>query len=217
MASETERGSAWAESALKELTGNEGPVSARKPRGEPFNYKMQAKIIILGNHAPNIRGQSSGMERRLRVIPFRNKPARRDETLKERLRAEYPAILRWVIDGCLAWQRDGLGTCTAVSAASAAYFEDQDSLRAWANERLDIGAACRAKRTDLFTDFNQWCRQNGETPPTSREFYESMRRSFAATDTAMRGVWHMRGVGFKEQTERGISPAEISDFAAMLH
>ncbi len=217
MASETERGSAWAESALKELTGNEGAVSARKPRGEPFNYKPQYKILITGNHAPNIRGQSSGMERRLRVVPFRHKPPRRDETLKARLVAEYPAILRWVIDGCLAWQRDGLGTCDAVTKASAAYFEEQDSLGAWAAERLEVGEGYREKRADLFNDFARWIRANGEPAPTSRDFYESLRRAFPSVkDTAIRGVWHMRGVGFTS-ADSAMPSAEASDIVALLH
>lgn len=28
----------------------------------------------------------------------------RDETLTEKLRAEWPGILQWMIDGCLMWR-----------------------------------------------------------------------------------------------------------------
>ena len=36
---------------------------------------------------------------------------------------EAPAILRWCIDGCLAWQRVGLQPPAIVTEATAAYFE----------------------------------------------------------------------------------------------
>ena len=52
-ASETESGRVWAESQIKELTGNEAPVSARHPYGRPFTYKPQYKLQFVGNHAPN--------------------------------------------------------------------------------------------------------------------------------------------------------------------
>jgi hypothetical protein len=44
-------------------------------------------------------------------------------------KAEWPAILRWMIDGCLAWQRDGLVQPKVVSKATEEYFTDQDALR----------------------------------------------------------------------------------------
>ena len=50
-ASETESGRVWAESQIKELTGNEAPVSARHPHGRPFSYRPQFKLQFVGNHA----------------------------------------------------------------------------------------------------------------------------------------------------------------------
>ena len=38
-------------------------------------------------------------------VPFTHKPEKVDQELKEKLKAEYPAILRWAIDGCLDWQK----------------------------------------------------------------------------------------------------------------
>jgi putative DNA primase/helicase len=44
-ASETESGRSWAESQIKELTGNDAPVSARHPRGRPFSYHPKCKLV----------------------------------------------------------------------------------------------------------------------------------------------------------------------------
>ena len=42
--------------------------------------------------------------------------------------AEAPAILRWMIDGCLDWQENGIIRPTAVTEATSAYFNAQDLL-----------------------------------------------------------------------------------------
>ena len=49
-------------------------------------------------------------------------PAERDKDLPEKLKAEWPGILGWCIEGCLKWQEDGLRPPPAVLAATADYF-----------------------------------------------------------------------------------------------
>jgi hypothetical protein len=47
---------------------------------------------------------------------------------------EHPAVLRWAIDGCLAWQRDGLMLPSSVVEVTEAYFSDQDIIGQWIEE-----------------------------------------------------------------------------------
>ena len=160
-ASETEAQATWAEAQIKEITGNDTPLSGRHPRGRPFTFRSQAKIMIVGNHAPKLRGRSPAMERRLRVAPFTHMPAAPDHDLKDKLRAEYPAILRRMIDGCVEWQALRLGTCKAIGQATSAYFEQQDAFGRWMDERCIV---CRDKSTkpgQLLADFNAWAKENG--------------------------------------------------------
>jgi len=49
---------------------------------------------------------------------FLFKPEKPDKTLGAKLRDEYPAILRWMIDGCLDWQENGLISPNVVSGSS---------------------------------------------------------------------------------------------------
>ncbi len=151
-ASETESGRSWAESQIRELTGNETPVSARHPHGRPFSYRPQFKLQIVGNHAPSLKGRSPAMERRLRINPFTNKPANPDHGLKERLKQEYAAILRWMIDGCLAWQRGGLGTAAVIQEASGSYFMQQDNFGRWLEERCTRDAMATTRPGTLYAD-----------------------------------------------------------------
>jgi hypothetical protein len=73
-----------------------------------------------------------GIRRRFNLIPFTVTipPEERDPNLGEKLKAEWPAILQWMIDGCLDWQKQGLAPPQAVTAATDAYMEAQDAIGA---------------------------------------------------------------------------------------
>lgn len=106
-ASETEEGRAWAESRIKSLTGGD-KISARFMRQDFFTYQPAFKLTIVGNHAPVLRNVDEAARRRFNIVPFTRKPAVPDRQLEDKLRSEWPEILRWAIDGCLEWQRNGL-------------------------------------------------------------------------------------------------------------
>ncbi len=196
-ASETEAGATWAESQIKEMTGNEAPLSARSPHAKPFTYWPQFKIVIVGNHAPRLKGRTPAMERRLRIAPFAHKPERPDPHLKEKLAAELPAILRWMIEGCTAWQQVGLGAPACIRAASEAYFEQQDTFGRWLRERCILDATLSERPGRLYTDFAAWAKANGEEPPPSNEFAELIDRTSGLKRTAYAGARLIRGVGLQ--------------------
>jgi putative DNA primase/helicase len=116
------------------------------------------------------------MERRMRVVPFNVKPAVVDPTLKDRLVEEYPAILRWMLDGCLAWQAERVGWCERVRNASTEYFEDQNPLGSWIAERCVVDPAASGVSSDLHADFSMWMRGANLKPPTASTFKEMLLR-----------------------------------------
>ena len=176
LASETEEGAALAEALVKELSGNEGEVSARHPYGRPFTYRSQAKLLIVGNYAPSLRGKSAAMERRFRIVPFNRTPSKPDLDLKTKLAFEYPQILAWMIEGCIIWQRDRLGTCAAIASASRDYFEDQDVIGKWMAECCDLSAAHTVTSSEALDNYNTWRRGHGEKPTNSKGFKETITR-----------------------------------------
>lgn len=97
-ASETEEGRAWAEARIKALTGGD-PITARFMRQDNFTFRPQFKLTIAGNHAPALRNVDEAMRRRFNIAPFVIKPAAPDRDLEEKLKAEWPQILAWMIDG----------------------------------------------------------------------------------------------------------------------
>jgi len=202
-ASETEAGRTWAESQIKELTGNEAPVSARHPYGRPFTYRPQFKLMFVGNHAPRLKSKSQAMERRLRIIPFEHEPTSPDPTLKDKLRSEYPQVLRWMIDGCLVWQRERLGTAPAIAAKTNAYFEQQDSFGRWLAERCIVDPTLQTRPGQLYGDFKAWCQGNGEHAPSNAEFAETVERTKGLGRSKVRGIQWIKGIGLKPSDEGG--------------
>ena len=197
VASETEQGATWAESQIKEMTGNEAPLSARHPHGRPFTYIPQFKIVLVGNYAPKLRGRSPSMERRLRVVPCVNMPPKADPHLKDKLREEYPAILRWMLDGVALWQRDRLGTADAIKAATGAYFELQDAFSRWLEERCILSDTLMIKPGLLHADFVAWAKANGEDPVSTNDFAEMIDRAAGVKRVKLHGVRMVRGIGLQ--------------------
>jgi putative DNA primase/helicase len=148
---ETEEGRRWAESRIKALTGGD-PITARFMRADFFTFSPQFKLVIAGNHKPQLRNVDEAMRRRLHLIPFlQTIPAqRRDPELAERLREEWPGILAWALRGCLAWQSVGLQPPDSVRDATDDYFASEDAIGRWLDECCIVAPALTCSSGDLF-------------------------------------------------------------------
>ncbi|HEX3666187.1 MAG TPA: phage/plasmid primase, P4 family [Rhizomicrobium sp.] len=179
---ETEEGRRWQEAKLKVLTGGD-KIAARFMRQDFFEYVPQFKLIVAGNHKPGLRTVDEAIRRRFHLIPFSvTIPAEeRDPELCEKLKAEWPGILRWIIDGCMEWQRDGLLPPAAVTSATAAYLEGEDAIATWMLERCQRDPDAWGKSSDLFRSWSKWADRAGEPAGTMRRFVHALEaRGFAA-------------------------------------
>jgi len=136
---ETEEGRRWAESKIKALTGGD-KISARFMRGDFFEFTPAFKLIVVGNHKPHLRHVDEAMRRRLHLIPFNVTipTEERDKKLAEKLKAEWPGILQWMIEGCLKWQAEGLDPPQSVIEATNTYLENEDTFATWIEERCEL-------------------------------------------------------------------------------
>jgi putative DNA primase/helicase len=177
-ASETEEGRAWAEARIKQITGGDR-ITARFMRQDFFTFIPHFKLTIVGNHQPVLRNVDEAARRRFNIVPFTRKPERADPQLEEKLRAEYPAILRWIIEGCLDWQRNGLTRPASVVAATDDYFGEQDLFAQWLEEQCDVDIENLIKweyTTDLFASWSVYARASGDEPGTAKSLTQVMRR-----------------------------------------
>lgn len=160
-ASETEEGKRWAESRIKSLTGGD-PISARFMRQDFFEFTPIFKLLIVGNHMPALGSVDDAARRRFRLVPFENKPAVVDKELEKKLRAEMPGIFRWMINGCIKWQMDGLNAPMNVRDATDKYFSDQDILQQWIDERCEFDINSRCDTGFAFSDWSAYATAAGE-------------------------------------------------------
>lgn len=166
-AQETQEGRSWDEAKVKSITGGD-PITARYMRQDFFTFEPQFKLLFAGNHKPRIQNLDDAMRRRFHLVPFVNKPTERDPDLADKLRGEWPQILQWAIDGCLAWQREGLNPPAGIIEATNAYFAAEDVVTQWCDEQA--GPTDWTETRYLYDDYQMWCRASGIRPPTMQAF-----------------------------------------------
>ena len=176
-ATETEEGRRWAESRIKTLTGGD-PVSARFMRQDFFEYTPSFKLVIAGNHKPGLRSVDEAIRRRFHLIPFgvTIPPDERDPELAEKLKAEWPGILQWMVDGCLEWRTERLQRPEAVAKATAAYLESEDAIAAWIEDRCERDPNAWESSTALFGSWTNWATAAGEFAGSSKRFVKRSKR-----------------------------------------
>ena len=174
-ATETEEGRRWAESRIKQLTGGD-TISARFMRQDFFEYLPAFKLVIAGNHKPSLRSVDEAIRRRFHLIPFAVTipPGERDGDLTEKLKAEWPGILAWLIKGCLEWKAEGLNPPQAVTEATAAYLEAEDAIAAWIDDRCERGTNAWEQSTALYTSWAQWAERAGERSGSMKGFTQTL-------------------------------------------
>ncbi len=170
---ETEEGRRWAESRMKTLTGGD-KIPARFMRQDFFEYTPQFKLLIAGNHKPSLRTVDEAIRRRFHLIPFTVTigPSKRDPSLAEKLKEEWPGILQWALDGCADWQKKGLAAPKAVTKATAAYLEAEDAVGAWMQERCERSE--EDSLANLYASWKSWADFNGEQPRTNKWLVQSL-------------------------------------------
>jgi putative DNA primase/helicase len=193
-AQEIEDGQQWAEAKIKTLTGGD-PISTRFMRQDFFTYVPEFKLFVAGNHKPSLRTVDPAIRRRLHLIPFTVKipDAEQDRELTEKLKAEWPGILQWAIDGCLDWQQNGLNPPPCVTAATEEYLEAEDAVKEWLEDCCTVRADLTASKTDVRDSWAKWCQRTGHPVGGRNELTDKLHRHGFMSDKWTGGKRIFRG------------------------
>jgi putative DNA primase/helicase len=158
-ASETNEGTRLNEGLIKALTGCD-PITARFLYGEFFTFQPVAKFWLAVNHKPGVQDDTHGFWRRIHLIPYTQQfPP--DDRLSGQLLAEREGILRWLVEGALLWQRDGLTPPESVLAATKNYQQESDLVGQFVEERCALDSSATARANLLYLAFTSWCEAQG--------------------------------------------------------
>ena len=67
---EVEEGAHWAEAKIKELTGDEAAITARRMREDEWDFRPTHLLWLHANHRPQIVGTDNAIWRRVLLIPW---------------------------------------------------------------------------------------------------------------------------------------------------
>ena len=198
--SETNESTRLNEARIKALTGGD-PITARFLYSESFTYEPVAKFWLALNHLPQVRDDSHGFWRRVRVLPFKVifKGENADQELSLKLRQELPGILNWAVQGALNWQAVGLAPHSAVMTATDAYRKDSDELDGFLSDRCVVAEGVRVEPGHLFAEYQRWAQEQGILERHrlgSRSFGTRIRGRFGNAASS-NGKRHYQGIGLK--------------------
>jgi putative DNA primase/helicase len=185
--SETDEGVKIDLAKVKVLTGGDTLVGRPPHARDMIQFRPTHTLFLLTNHKPEIPTTESGIWERVHLVPFTLKfidepteanDRKRDAFLPDKLKAEAPGILAWLVRGCLEWQKAGLNPPSIVKETTAEYRRDEDILSLFIQEVVIIDSNSRVKAGIFYKAYERWSLTNGHRPMGGKKFGERMSKVF---------------------------------------
>jgi putative DNA primase/helicase len=196
---EVDEGKKLAEGLVKMLTGGD-TVRARFLYQRSFEFKPALKLWLAANHAPKVRDDDEAMWRRILRLRFTQviPKAERKKEVKAALcnpKLAGPAILAWLVRGCLAWQEQGLGVPQSVDEATAQYRLEMDPLADFIADCCYIERDATATSRDLWKAYQEYARVNGDLSTLARAEFAGRLESRGCIAGKSGNVRLWKGIG----------------------
>ena len=169
--SETEKDQELAEAKIKDLTGG-AKIAARDLFKSEQEWDPTHTIVLATNNLPVIQGQDDAIWMRVHLVTFDKQyvddPVHDFQEKKIRdievklIEEELSGWLNWAVEGCLAWQRDGLQPPDSVKLATQHYQEEMDQLGTFLGMCCDLSPAHEAPQKGLWNAYTNWVIDNEE-------------------------------------------------------
>jgi len=183
-----------AEDVLKTLAG-EDPITGSRKHEKTRTYKPQFKIWLAANNKPKVDDVTDGFWRKVILIPFEAKfeGAAEDKRLGEKLRSELSGILTWAVEGCLAYQREGLNPPQRCIDAVTAWRADNDPLADFL-ATCKVGVGLEIKASELYREYENFCSTSGIKPISLTAFSPLIEAHGFKRERRRNGIFFL-GVG----------------------
>lgn len=204
----------WNAALIKQITGGDR-ISAAAKYEKPVEFIPACTILLAANDAPKARDDDAGLWERMQRIPIEHVVPVEDRIkdlhrmLREPEHAE--AILAWAVEGCAAWQLNGIGVAAVVTASTEAYREENDWIAGFLDGfTLDPYSVIPARQ---FRDhYETYCKQEGQKPETTKGLARRIEKRYPTVRfVAVHGVRQWQGLKHKTEPAAGVQqemPAE---------
>lgn len=187
--SETDEGRQLNAGKVKLLTGGDSLTGRGVYGRRQINFRSSHKLILLTNHRPYADPSDYALFQRLHLVPFtlsfvdnpdplKTNERKADKNILEKLKAEAPGILAWLVRGCLAWQREGLNPPETVWTATKAYQEEEDLIAQFISDRCALGPDLEVQAGTLYKAYQEWAEENGLKPNSNVKFGREIQKRF---------------------------------------
>lgn len=201
IAPETKHGAQLALGQLKEfMDGNE--MRYEKKFMDAFEATSRTKLMVAWNERPIVNDNSNSFYRRMLLVDFPvSFEGREDADLPERLKAEAPGILNWMLEGLGNLLRRGAFPATAKAHVEAFKAEAQ-FLSTWIRSNLEVCPGAAAPKAEVQRAYEMAAEDAGAEAAKDAVFAKTLYRVFKTAKSARLGaarIPHFVGLRLKEQ------------------
>jgi putative DNA primase/helicase len=223
IASETDEGRKFSSARVKWLTGGDTITARGLYDKHPTEFDPTHLLILLTNHEPGAPvGDLAFWERCFLVrhlLSFvRRKPDKDFEReanpkLPTELKNAGPAILAWLVQGCLDWQKEkGLHPPDSVIKSTKEYRDEADYIGQFLDTCCHRQQGAKVGATDLYTAFTIWflktINSKDRFTPSQKVFGTKLKAREEFTSSKSNGVTYYRGLELvSEYTEAVVNTA----------
>jgi putative DNA primase/helicase len=176
--SEVDKGQRLSLGRVKYLTGLTA-IRTRRLRENWITFPPTHKIFMDCNERPVISSPTDAVWNRLVCVPFDVviPDDEIDTDLPQKLEAELPGIVAWIVEGAINYSRDGLRQRPPeVRASTDDYRESSDRLKEFIEDCCRINSFAWVSSERIVGAYEDWCRKNGEKYPLQgRDFTDQLR------------------------------------------
>ena len=212
-ASETDQNRRLNVNLIKELAGGD-IISARSLYAKRYiDFPPTHTLFLMTNNKPIIPVRTTDpIWDRIHIIPFHRKfvdvgpvkenfESQKDIYLPEKLKAEAPGILAWLVRGCLAWQKGGLSKSTVVKMATEAYQKEEDVLGQFIADKCVIGDGFKVAPGKIFEAYRSWCEERNTRATNQTDFGRDLGHRFSSQGKQRHKKY--LGIQLEEQSIQG--------------
>ena len=170
VADEPPKRSTWDANRIKQVTGSKVTARGHNSRTE-ITFTPHWQLIIECNGLPRMPGDDRGFRRRFKLYPWLKtygKTAGLTDVdpaiVRERLLAERPGILNWMITGAVEWLNERhIPEPMMAKRATASFWEVTSALGSWLEDCCDLSDPdARTGATILYKHFKQYRTDAGD-------------------------------------------------------